>query len=126
MRGRRRAAEIAVLAEREAVVAEDEDDRVVGHLIQQLAELVVDRLHVVDVRLAHAVDVVVGEVELHHPPVRRAEAVVLRPARAHVERRGGEGVRRVEGVHADEERAGALDLAQRPDPRGASCGASPR
>ena len=115
VRGGRGPAHVAVLAEREAVVAEHEQDGVVRHLVEQLAELVVHRLDVVHVGLAHAVDVLVGELELDQPAVGGAEAVVLGPPGADVEGRCGVGVGRVERVHADEERARALDLAQRPD-----------
>jgi hypothetical protein len=62
------------------VVAEHEHGRVVRDRVEQPAELVVHGLHVVHVRLAHAVDVLVGEVERDHAAVRRPEAVVLDPA----------------------------------------------
>ena len=111
VRGGRGPAHVAVLAERQAVVAQDEHGRVVRDRVEQLAELVVHGLHVVHVRLAHAVDVLVGEVERDHAAVGAPEAVVLHPAGPHVERRRGVRVDRVERVHPDEERA------SRPSPR---------
>ena len=107
-----------MLTERETVVAEDEDDRVVGDRVHERSELLVDRLHVPDIGLTNPVYVLVGELKLDEPSVRRAEAVGLRAARADVEGRSIEGVRGVEGIHGDEERVGALQLAERLDSLG--------
>ena len=113
VRGGRRPAHVAVLAERQAVVAEHEHGRVVGDRVEHPAELVVHGLHVRHVRLADAVDVLVGEVERDHAAVGRPEAVVLHPAGPHVEGRRGVRVDRVERVHPDEEGARVLHLAER-------------
>ena len=81
------APEEVVLAERDPVVAEREHDRVVQqvalvHLVHQPADPLVDRLHVLHVALAHPVDVVAAEVELHEPAVHAARCPRARPRRA--------------------------------------------
>ena len=91
MRRGRRAADVAVLAERQAVVAEHEHGGVVRHLVEQLAELVVHGLHVLHVGLAHAVDLAVAETRAPRAgrrwdrgrPPRRARASRRRAARAY-------------------------------------------
>ena len=114
--GRRAAAEEGVVPERVADVAESEHERVVGNGVEQLAELVVDRLHVVAVGGAERLRVPVAELELHEPVAHRADAVVLDDAGPDVDRRGGDGVHGVERVHGHEEAVLVLHLAERGDP----------
>ena len=89
VRGRRRQAEEVVLAERDAVVAEHVyggvDRR--SSTVHQPPDPLVDRLDVIDVAPAYAIDVVAAEPQLHHAAVHRADAFRLDLARLDVHRR---------------------------------------
>src|SRR5215216_7948326 len=68
-----------------------------------------------DVSLAHAVDVGVAEVKLHQPAVHRADPLQVDLARLYIHGGRLEGIRGLEGVDGEEERLGSLQAPELSD-----------